>query len=581
VVEGDDAAFRFRVSDHATGQPLAGAYPAAWIDPLKAGEAADFHCLGKVEEFIGGDLFHRPSVDLNAYYVLALNPDATISVVDPLFGFGGTKLLAMVELDSPGEDWVLSGDRTRLFVSLPDSGKVAVVDAGTWKVTAKLDAGSGPRRLALQPDGAYLWVAVEGGVAAVRTSDLTVAARIVTGAGSHDLAVSDDSRFVFVTNGEARTLSVIGVSGLAKVRDVPLGAAPSAVAYSPLGRTAWVTSEEDGSISVVGPEGTEPAARIQAAPGLGPLRFAPGGRLAFVPNPRTNRVHIVDASSNRIVQTAEIDGGPEQIYFSDTLAYIRRRASEIFLMIPLGQIGEPGRQVPIVDAPGGQNPLGKVSRPSPAASIVRAPGATAVLVANPADRAIYFYKEGMAAPMGSFSNYDREPRAVLVIDRSLKELKPGVYETVARAPLPGRYRVAFFLDAPRMVQCFELTVAAHPELEAKRRRESPARAEALIETRRTAARQPVRLRFRLADPNTGQPLDGLEDVQIMLYRSPGNWQDRRAARQVAPGIYEAEIVPPEPGQYKAVVECKSWRLPFHKSPAASLEVTSMGAAPSP
>ena len=30
-------------------------------------------------------------LDLNQFYVLALNNDATITVVDPRFGFGGTK----------------------------------------------------------------------------------------------------------------------------------------------------------------------------------------------------------------------------------------------------------------------------------------------------------------------------------------------------------------------------------------------------------------------------------------------------------------------------------------------------------
>ena len=28
-----------------------------------------------------------------------------------------------------------------------------------------------------------------------------------------------------------------------------------------------------------------------------------------------------------------------------------------------------------------------------------------MLVANPRDKAIYYYQEGMAAPMGQFSNY--------------------------------------------------------------------------------------------------------------------------------------------------------------------------------
>ena len=38
----------------------------------------------------------------------------------------------------------------------------------------------------------------------------------------------------------------------------------------------------------------------------------------------------------------------------------------------------------------------------------------------------------MAAPMGHFQNYGKQPRAVLVVVRSLREVRPGVYETTAR-----------------------------------------------------------------------------------------------------------------------------------------------------
>lgn len=50
--------------------------------------------------------------------------------------------------------------------------------------------------------------------------------------------------------------------------------------------------------------------------------------------------------------------------------------------------------------------------------------------------------------MGSFSNYRQEPRAVMVIDRGLKEVSPGNYETVARLESNGIHDVAFFIDAP-------------------------------------------------------------------------------------------------------------------------------------
>jgi YVTN family beta-propeller protein len=576
-----DAFIRFRLSDAATGTPLTSAYPAAWLDRLGPGAGAAPPCVEKVEEFLGGNLFNRPAVDLNVYYVLALNQDATITVVDPLFGFGGTKLLALVELDSPGEDWALTPDRRRLFVSLPDSNRVTVVDAISWKILARLDIGPRPGRVALQPDGAYLWVALDSGVAVVDTRSLDVVARIPTGRGHHEIALSDDSRFAFVTNRDEGTVSVIDVAKLAKVHDVGTGRAPSSVAFSSQARAAYVTSEEDGTVTVVAApgQGAEQAARIAAEPGLGAIRFAPGGRLAFVLNPVRNRLYILDATSNRIVQQADAEYGPDQVTFSQELAYLRQRNTDTVLMIPLDEIGRPGEPVPAVDFTGGQNPLGKWSRPSPADSIVRAPGATAVLVANPADRVIYYYKEGMAAPMGSFANYNREPRAVLVIDRSLKERTPGSYETVARLGA-GRYRAALFVDSPRTIHCFEVNVAEDPQLAAERLREQPLRVEPRLPAQEIKAGQEARLRFRLTDPVSGAPRDGLTDVNVLVFLASGTWRHRQWAQGLGDGLYEIGLVPPASGSYRIAVECPSERLPFHRSPQIPLRVVE-ASAPSP
>jgi len=581
-----DAVVRFRLSDAATGTPLAGVSPAAWMDLLRGGESAGGNCTSRVKEILSESLFNRPAVDLNVYYVLALNQDATLTVVDPLFGFGGTKLLALVELDSPGEDWALSADRSRLFVSMPESNRLAVVDTASWKKVASLEVGTRPGRVALQPDGAYLWVALDGpdgaGVAAVDTRSLKVAAGIPTGRGRHDLAVSDDNRFVFVTNRDAATVSVIDVAKLAKARDAETGPLPASVAFSTQARAAYVTSEEGGTITAVPApgKGAGQGARIALETGLGAIRFAPGGRLAFVLNPQRNRLYVLDAASNRIVQKADAEGGPDQVTFTQELAYLRQRNSDSVLMVPLKEIGKEGAPVPAVDFTGGQNPLGKISRPSPADSIVGAPGATAVLVANPADGAIYYYQEGMAAPMGSFTNYGRQPRAVLVVDRSLRERQPGSYETVARLQA-GRYRVALFLDSPRTVHCFELSVAEDPVLAVQRLREQPVKVEPRILDRELTAGQTTRLGFRLTDPVTGKPEEGLTDVNVLVYLASGTWHRRQWARGLGDGLYEVDFAPPAGGTYQVSVECLSQRLPFHRSPRVVLRVTEKPPAPSP
>lgn len=459
---GEDADVTLRIRD-ASGAPLKNLGINAWFVPHRTGAPPleRKECVARVGTFTAGSLFRQPAVDLNIYYVVTLNDDATLTVVDPRFGFGGTHLLALVELEAPGEDWAFHEAKQELFVTMPGAGKVAVVDTRTWKVAQNIEVGANATRIERQADGGYLWVTYDGGVAAIDPVKKSVAAKIATGAGPHDLAVSDDSRYAFVSNAGAGTTSVIDIHALKRTRSVATGTRPVSVAWSSLAQAAFVVSETDGGVFAVDPKRSTPRAKDTAeAAGLSRIRFAPGGRLAFVTNPQHDVVHIVDATTSKIIQTADVEDGPFEVSFSETIAYVRHLRSEIVYMITLANVGKAGTPVSVADFPGGQHAFGVKSRPSPFPGIIVSPGEGAVLVTNPADGEVYFYKEGMAAPMGRFSAYRHTPRAAIVIDRSLREVKPAVYSTLARMPLrPGTYDVAMLIDQPRVIACAQVTIA--------------------------------------------------------------------------------------------------------------------------
>lgn len=99
------------------------------------------------------------------------------------------------------------------------------------------------------------------------------------------------------------------------------------VAFSPLSKMAYMVNEGDGTLVVIDGKGPGIVARVQAEPGLGQIRFAPGGRLGFVVNPEKDLVHILDVVTNSIVQTGDVEDGPDQSAFSKDLAYIRHAAT--------------------------------------------------------------------------------------------------------------------------------------------------------------------------------------------------------------------------------------------------------------
>lgn len=551
---GDPISFAFDITDTAAATPIAGARPAAWLALRAPNTPAPKDCTRQVATYLGGDLFGRAEVDLNAYFVLALNDNATISVVDPLFGFGGSKLLTMLSLESAGEDWVLAPDQRRLFVSMPAAGKIAVADTWRWQIERDIRTGPNPRRILLGDH--RLWVADDEGLTVIDTKTFT-SRRLRFGA-IRDLALSSDGALVFAAIDGA--IWIVDARKEEGIRRVTIEGQPSMLAYSAAGRTLFAADRETGRIFAVDPRARKVIATIDAHPGATQIRFAPNGRHALIPNPERNVVQVLDAATNRIVQNAEIGDGPDQVTFTPLLAYIRRRASETVLMVPLEQIGVEGKQLGVADFPGGEHGYGDGTAGSIADSIVEAPEGPSVLVANPADKMIYLYKEGMAAPAGGFSNYGREPRAVLVVDRGLRESKPGRYETTLPVSKPGTYDVVFFLDAPRVVACFAMNVA--PELDKPKRPDI--RVTAVEPPRHLIPGETARLRFALVDAEKGVPRRAT-DVHALAFEAPGIWQQRGAATPLSDGTYAFEFIPPDSGMYYVWLESESLGLKANNS----------------
>jgi len=567
-VAGEEATVRFKITSGSGGEPLSNLRPVAWIDQHQSPQAiTSRECRDKVQQFLQSSFTKRPTLDLNAYFVLALNNEANISVIDPLSGFGGSKLYTLIPLKTPGEDWVMTENNKRLYVSMPQSNQVAVVDVPSWSVVANIDAGVKPTRVALQHDQRYLWVSNNDGVSVIDTVTGKPLAQIKTGAGPHEIAFNDEDSIAFVTNKAAGTASLIDIRKLAVVSELKAGAQPTAIVFSPLSKTAYVANEGDGSIVAIGGPKRDIIARIQTAPGTRTVNITPDGRYGLAVNTGKNLVYIFDLSSNRVVHTVPVGPGSDQITFTRQFAYVRSASSEFVTMI---KISELQKEAPITRFPAGQKAPGESPSTSIAPAIVPAPEEGAVLVANPADKMIYYYNEGMAAPMGSFQNYKRDPRALLVMDNSLRETDRGVYTSTVRLTGAGHYDVVFMLDAPRLINCFALPVADNPAL--PKVVETAIKFEPLANQAIAKAGESFMLRFKVVDEKSGSVKSNLEDITVLAFLAPGIWQQRELAKPAAGGIYEMSFVPPQPGVYYISFQSPTLGIQFNSIMPLTLQV---------
>ncbi|SFP40840.1 40-residue YVTN family beta-propeller repeat-containing protein [Geopseudomonas sagittaria] len=583
LVEGGFADLRFRLSDAASGQPLQGQVPGAWLDlaqPSAAQPAGsgtpETSSKSRIGLYLKGLPGVRPTLDLNSYYLFVLNQDPSITVIDPLTSVGGvTSTLTRIALRRPPMDWAASADGKRLFVSMPDAGEVAVVDAENFRVLGNVAAGREPVRVALQPDGRYLWVgnnaraAADSGVTVIDTQTLQTVLSARLGPGHHEIAFSDDSRRAFVSSRDAGTLTVFDVATLKPVDEIRTGPHPLAVAFSPLSRAVYVSDGQDGTVSVIDADSLKTRKTIALKRGIGPLRFTQDGRYGFVLNTLEDSATVIDAASGEVLHTLQVSAEPWQITFSRAFAYIRGLASPRVTMVDLASLG--GERTPgVLGFDAGP------AAPKQAGALPLAPGLAtarddaAVFVVNPVDNTTYFYMEGMNAPMSGYPNRGHSARAVTVIDRSLQELEPGVFGARVKLPAAGRFEVAVLLNQPQITHCFSAEVQADPLL--ARERSTP-RVEFLLDNPTVSVGAPVVTRLRVVQGDANQPRSGVTDLRVRYFLAPSSRPREVAAREVGEGLYEATVELPEAGAWYLHAGSASLGLAFGDQPYVSLRAT--------
>jgi len=579
---------RFTIKNEASGEPLRAANPGAWMDMSQVLQgrpgAEQKSCKDKVSLYLQGAVGMRPMADLNSYFVVVLNADPSLSVVDPLVSMAGrTSTMAKIMLPGSGADWAQTPDQKRIFVSAPRVGKVAVVDAEGFKLAATIDAGKEPTRVVMQPDGKFLWVgndgkgAGESGVTVINAETNAVVARMATGKGHHEIAFTDDSRTAFVSNRDDGTVTVIDVPTRTRNRDLKTGPLPISIAFSSLAKALYVADGKDGTVTAYDATTFEPRRKIALKPGLGPMRFTSDGRYGLVVNPSQDALYVIDASGNELVNTVTVKGEPFQIMLSPTFAYVRSLKSERVSMIALRTLGK-GSTPTVQSFAAGSQPPRAGGELVIASSMAASSKEAATFVVNPADNTVYFYMEGMNSPSSNYQVRGASARAVTIVDRSLKEVEPGVYAGKVTLPAPGHYDVAFMMQSPQLLHCFSAEVKPNPKAP---KSDVPFRVKFDESQRTVKAAEPLKLRFTVVDAETGKPKAGLGDLRVMYYLSPGRNRTEVPARDLGDGNYEAELAIGEPGAYYAYVGAPSLKLGYGKLPYFSLRaVKELPPAPS-
>jgi hypothetical protein len=280
-----------------------------------------------------------------------------------------------------------------------------------------------------------------------------------------------------------------------------------------------------------------------------------------VTNALSNEVSLLDLAAPRVLDALKLAGKPDQMTLAGDYAYLRSQASAQIHVVSLTQ-AKLGKLQSVIVPMGRLAPQEAPEAINDAASMMAAaPEGNGILLANAPDGYIYRYVEGMMAPVGSFSNYRRQARALRVLDDSLNEREAGHYQAIVRMPHSGRYDVIVRNLRPAITACFTANVnIATDALPLMAATPIPK----LISVRALAGNVlAVEFSLQLTDKAGNESQIGdAQDVVLLGVQRGGQWQGRSLAQAIAGGRYQALFTGVPAAEIELLVQAPSQQVWF-------------------
>ncbi|MBI5652058.1 MAG: YncE family protein [Chloroflexi bacterium] len=548
IPTGQKTLVTVRLSDPRTGAMLAGLNPTIDLalvgaasnsnasDPFESRETMVFagSSVGVIEE--GGHTHNKPGRGLGKAV--------------------GANFTAMINLPNPAADAALDREHRYIFITLPQSDQVVIVDALTHRLAHQVRVGARPNHLALEPSGKRVWVANDGAGTLTAIDTATHDTQTVAvGAGHHDIVFADDQPLMFVTNSQANTVSIIHLERAQKIADVPVGNAPHGLDYA--ARRLYVANEGDGTVTVLSIEGERatPLTVIRAGAGARQVKLDPTGKIGAVSNYRANTLTLFNAQTHALIKTIATGGGPDGIVFFERYVIVRNTLTPdaTFAHLDNPDIAD---NLELSNVP-------LLASPAPDFHARLFVAGEMVIAPHPVTGQLQrlHLMHGRPMPMDQLKATSGA-EFVLSLANTVKEIRPGVYQRVVQFDRAGAYALRVNVAGQAPIE-FTLDVASA-------RAEKAARAQLLTPAESYQVGAPAVIRFRVHAPD-----NALTDGTITVYKfTPGQgiWQKILPAEFAGNAVYQITLEFPDAGEYAATFSSVKLGLLTQDSPRFTVNV---------
>jgi YVTN family beta-propeller protein len=224
------------------------------------------------------------------------------------------RVTGKINAGSDPEEFSLSKDGTRLYVSNEDVKTASVINIASGKVEHIIPVGLEPEGAATSPDGKRFYITCEAGgdVYAIDTQTYTVAGHFKVAVRPRTMAFLPDGKIGFVPSESTGQLNVVDTNELKviKVIDLPNGSRPMSVKMSTDGNRVYVSGGRSGAVSVLDSHTYALIGTIKVGQRPWGIVISPDGKYLFSANGPSNDVSVVDLATSKEVTRVKAGESP-------------------------------------------------------------------------------------------------------------------------------------------------------------------------------------------------------------------------------------------------------------------------------
>jgi YVTN family beta-propeller protein len=216
------------------------------------------------------------------------------------------KVVGKLPGGSDPEQFAVSSDGTRLFISNEDVGTASVLSIATGKVEKIIPVHKEPEGVGIRPDGKVFYVTCEtdGEIFAIDAATFKVITHFNVGGRPRSVDFLPDSTRAFIPSESAGQMHVIDAMNHVPLETLVLakGSRPMCVKVSADGKKVYAGTGRAGTICVLDAQSHQVLNTIPAGKRPWGIIISPDGKFLYSANGPSNDISVIDIETEKEIQ---------------------------------------------------------------------------------------------------------------------------------------------------------------------------------------------------------------------------------------------------------------------------------------